>query len=324
MRKGFSTVLYLFIGLPLTLSALLCLSMKPWVLDRDFYKRFATDDRLYAALRSPEAAKGVEARLEVEGAVFSGPELVAAFQPRIPEAELKALGSSAVDQVFDALESRGRAESLLLDLKPLKAALSKSAPSAAADYAKAIPVRAEKAEAGDFSFRPEGSSVEATARKVGAAFQAAAAQIPDQAEEKELRVDAGLPMGRSLKAAFDSTTLTLSLLSALLVAGLALMAGGGAGAVLSRAGSYLIPPSVLVLVPGILLSLPGNAIFGRIGTLPPEAASFLSSEAGASLAAYLRAVLGQMSRGFFVTGLVGVSVGAALKALRRAFEPSEI
>ncbi|MBL8966120.1 MAG: hypothetical protein JNG85_03865, partial [Spirochaetaceae bacterium] len=99
MRKAFSSLLYVFIGLPLAISALFCLSLKPWVLERDTYKRIVTDERLYAALRAPEAARSADARLEIEGAVFDGPALAAALQPRLPEAEIKALGTSAVDQV---------------------------------------------------------------------------------------------------------------------------------------------------------------------------------------------------------------------------------
>ncbi|MBL8967565.1 MAG: hypothetical protein JNG85_11165, partial [Spirochaetaceae bacterium] len=222
----------------------------------------------------------------------------------------------------DALESRAGSADLVLDLSPLKAALRKAAPQAAADYAKALPVRAEKPAAGDFSFRPEGSSVAVMTEKTRAALLAAADKVPARVEEKNLRVQTDLPKGLSLKAGFDRATFTLTLLSAVLIAGLALMAGGGSAAVLSRAGSYLIPPSVLVLVPGILLALPGAPFLLKV--LPLEAGQALSGEAAASLRAYFGAVLGTMSRSFFVTGLVGVSLGAALKSFRRIFEPREI
>ena len=37
MRRFFAGILYLGIGLPVVLSSLLALSIRPWALDRNFY-----------------------------------------------------------------------------------------------------------------------------------------------------------------------------------------------------------------------------------------------------------------------------------------------
>ena len=57
MRKFLSSFLYLFLGLPLALSTLFLISARPWALDRETYRRFVEDDRLYAALRSPRSRR---------------------------------------------------------------------------------------------------------------------------------------------------------------------------------------------------------------------------------------------------------------------------
>jgi len=54
MRKVLANLLFIFLGLPLALSALMLISVRPWALDRDAYKRFVEDDRLYAALQAPD------------------------------------------------------------------------------------------------------------------------------------------------------------------------------------------------------------------------------------------------------------------------------
>ncbi len=326
MRKGLSTILYLFLGLPITLSALFCLAVKPWALDRAFYKRVIEDRRLYAALRSPDIARGVDARLEFGGFTFSGPALVTALQPRLPEKELTALGHAAIDQTFDALESgaQNRPDAdLMLDMRPLKASLLAMTDAAAEAYVRALPVRDESPNPADLSFRPASIAPARMDAETRAALGKAATSIPDVVSNT-LRIDAGIK-GRSVKAAFDQATATLTGFAFALIAGLALLGGGGAVSVLSRAGSYLIPPSVLILVPGVILSMPWTVITRKaMPGMPAELARFLASDAGRAFHEYLGAVLGPMGRSFFVAGLVGLSLGAALKSLRRIFEPHEV
>ena len=121
-------MLFLFLGLPLALSALAPIATRPWALDRETYKRFVQDDRLYAALQAPEmAARARRGRSRWRRP--SRARRTARPRRRGPEGsalpEIKSTASKAIDAVFDgAYDASLRGTGVTLDLGQLKAALA--------------------------------------------------------------------------------------------------------------------------------------------------------------------------------------------------------
>ncbi|HUX39282.1 MAG TPA: hypothetical protein VMV44_15385 [Rectinemataceae bacterium] len=318
MRRLLAGLLYLFLGLPVAFSGLLALSVKPWALDPSFYRRAIEDQRLWTALRSPEALKGVPERMEIGGYIFSGPALYGALQKHIPEAELKSLGGLAVDDIIGALRA-GRSATAL-DLRPLKSSLSKNSRAFAADYLRSLP-RGLPTSSTDLRVLPEGSAGKASS-SAAQATENLIASIPDMVTpdvQTEPRASSrgGLTVGRGGLDRMSSSALAAG---AVLLLGLGFLGGGGIGRSLSRAGRFLIIPSAIVLAAGIALSIPGAPLALELVNRLPKApeASFV-----AALGGWLGSWLGVAARSFFVVGLSGVSIGALLVSLRRIFEPRE-
>jgi hypothetical protein len=329
VRKFLANVLYLFFGLPLALSALMLVSVRPWALDRETYKRFVLDDRLYAALKAPEIAREAPATIAIGGADFSGPALVAAAQKSLPVDAIKKTGELAIDSAMDAALGAPGAREVAIDLKPLKAALKAASPAAARDYAAALPAADRDPSPTDFTYRPSSVSVKTESAALAKALSSSIDAMPD-APAAELPSPKSLPRGGILSAGSEAlsqallnrwTALTAAF-SAILLGGLGVLGGASAGARLSRAGKYVLIPSVLVLAIGAVIAVPGGLILQNL--LPKDALDMLKGEAGVQLRDYLRSALGPIARSFFITGLVGASLGGLLVSTRRIAEPKEI
>jgi hypothetical protein len=328
MRKFLANVLYLFLGLPLALSALFLISARPWALDRETYKRFVEDDRLYAALQAPEMAVRAPATIELRSAggtavTLDGPALASAAQKDLPWPEIKSTASRAVDAALDAVEGKTQGERREFDLRPLKAALKARSPAVARDYLAVLAAAGRSAPAAE---KPA---------VVAIALGSAIDTMPDAA-----RIDAsslpaprgalrGMPIGILSRgteglsqALLNRMTATTVALSALLLAGLGALGGTGLVSRLSRSGRYLLLPSIAVLGLGVVLAIPSGLILQNV--LPEEARAMIAGHAGAQLRAYLASALGPIARSFFITGLVGASVGGVLASAKRFAEPKEL
>lgn len=320
MRRALSGLLYVFLGLPVALSALLTLSVRPWALDRGFYDRAIEDERLWTALRSPEALKGAPESVEINGYLFSGPALYGAFQRHLPEAELKALGRGAVEDILGALETRRPPTPL--DLRPLKARLSRDREALAADYFAALPAGTPSSDS-DLRTRAPTAAGTALVRSGSQALGSLVDAIPDEASP-QIRVESGRSLvvfgPESTKTVLDRLARDSALAGGALLLGLGFLGGGGVGRSLSRTGRFLILPSALVLAAGLALSIPGAPLFIQAleQIRPAPELGFLKSLGG-----WLGSWLGVAARSFFVVGLSGLSLGALLASLRRIFEPRE-
>jgi len=327
MRKFLANILFLFLGLPLALSALMLLSARPWALDRDTYKRFILDDRLYAVMQAPEAAARAPETISLGGVSMDGKALVAAVQKNLPVAAVKAAGESAIDSIMDGALSAS-ADSASIDFKGLKAALKGASPAVARDYVAAIPVESRPPSAVDLSYRPaavgQKTASEALSKTLNAALDQA---IPDTAalelpEARSPRI--GLSAGAQTlsQALLNRTSIVTAVFSGILLLGLGALGGSRWGARLSRAGKYILIPSAFVLGIGAVIAIPGGLILQNL--LPKEALDIFKGDEGAQLRAYLSSCLGPIAKSFFITGLVGASLGGLLVSMRRIAEPKEI
>jgi len=329
MRKFLANIMYLFLGLPLALSALMLISVRPWALDRDAYKRIVLDDRLYAALRAPEVAAHAPKTIELGPGVFDGPAFVAAVQKNLPVDAVKRTGENAIDTVMDAVVAGPAGARATIDLQPLKAALKAASPAAARDYVAALPAQDREPSATDFTYRPTQVGVKTEAAALSKVLAASVDGIPDatalDASPPSRMPRAGiLSRGPSAvtQALLNRTSAVTAAFSALFLAGLGALGGTSWGARLSRTGKYVLIPSIFVLAVGAVLAIPGGLILQNL--LPQEAKTMIQGEAGAQLRAYLASALGPIARSFFITGLVGASLGGLLVSSRRIAEPKEI
>jgi hypothetical protein len=325
MRRFLSNILYIFLALPITFSALLLVSVRPWALDRETYKRFVQDDRLYAALQAPELAARAPETLKIGNATFDGPALATAVQKNLPAAEIKASAGKAIDGVMDAVAS-GQADRVELDMRPIKAALRSRSAAVARDYAAAL---ASEKSPSPAALTP--------AAQMPLALGAAIDALPDTAKPSAPNSPAAMrriggPIGvlsrgdglggQGLSQAILNRTTASSLaISALLLAGLGALGGTSLVSRLSRAGRYLLFPSILVLGVGVALAIPGG-LFQNL--LPQGIKAMVAGSAGAQLRAYLASALGPIAQGFFISGLVGASLGGVLASARKFAEPKEL
>jgi hypothetical protein len=318
MRSFFAGLLYLCFGLPLALSALLLVSVRPWVLDRDFYKRVVGDEALYTAIKAADLGREA-GEISLGGSSFDRPSLAAAVQKNLPVAELKELGSRSVDAVLDAAE--GRRVPATIDLKPIKQVLVARSPQIARDYASVLPTRPALPAPGDLSFRNEALPVQTMATLADRALRTAVAGIPETGTVSPPRTREGRMAGFVSQASLDRAATISTALSVILLGGLAWLGGRNAGARLAKAGRFILLPSIVVLALGLVLYLPGASILGRLVPAQVHLALGGSSQA---LLGYIAHVFGLVSRGFMITGLVGASIGGGLVSLRRVFDPREL
>ncbi len=324
MKKFLSRILYLFVGFPLALAALFLISVRPWALDRDVYKRALTDDRLYQAVESA-ARSGAEGRETVElgGQVYDAEALAAAIAGNLPRDELKKVGSRAVDEALDLAQGVDRDGRFDLDLAPLKAATRSRAKAIARDYVAALESRPETAGPADFSYRPASLSPAAAEARAAKALGERLDALPDTVSRP---LQTGTIRDSELvflsKKSLDGAAITLGAVSGLLLAGLGALAGVGLAGRIAKTGRYLLPPSVVVMILGILLWLPGAAFVERL--IPPEARALLVGGSATAIRAYIASVLGIAAKSLFITGLVGTSLGSLLAQAPRIAEPKEL
>ena len=325
MRRFLSGILYLIVGLPLALSALLSFSAKPILTDKEFYRKALTDDRLYSIVADPESWKNADPITERGGYRMDTAALVSAFGKNLPAAELKALASIAVDETFEALSANSSDRSIDLDLKPMKARLASSLPSISKGYAAALPVRDEPSTDADLSYRPASLPLAQAEKAAGSAFAKILLDIPETISESV--GNAGLPAsGRVRLLRFDprstgSTTTGLSLAAFALIAALSMLGSRTWTQRLRRAGKYIIIPSAIVMIAGGILYLPGAPALKAI--LPGDVALIANSANVATLSAYFASIFGPLARSLLLTGLVGSSIGGALVSSRRILEARE-
>jgi hypothetical protein len=320
MRRFLSGLLYLVVGLPVVLSGLLALSIRPWAMDKGFYSRAIDDPRLWASLRSPLVLKGAPEKVEIGGYVFSGPALYGALQKHLPEVELRSFAERSIDEVFNSIDS-GKS-SVFLDLRPIKASFTKNSAAIAEDYLAALPPGSPGGTSTDISVRPGGMTDPLLVERGGKAFEGLAAAIPDEVKPDLSVADLGRAKGSTISARsfFDRLSSTGLAAGAALLLGLGFLGGGGLGRSFARSGRYLMIPSALVLLTGLVLSIPGAPIAVNLLTGAQASADlgFLKALGG-----WLGSWLGVASRSFFVVGLAGMSIGALLSSVRRILEPRE-
>lgn len=327
MRKFTSVFLYIFAGLPILLSFLLMVSIRPWALDGDFWKKTLTDDRLYSIVLSPELRKDVDEKILLGGYTLSGPALVEALQKEAPVEELKALSIAGVDGVFPAVD-RAPTARRDLDLRAVKKALASRSGAIAADYVAALPLLADRPAPKDLSFRPQGlaeSLVAARARE--AVNLVVATEIPDSLpwppREKLPDTGMGLVLADLGPSRLDLATGALGLGSALVVTLLSLIGSARLGKRLAMAGAYILVPSILILALGTVLSAGSTIVVGSLRLPGVSIPGIQGGIVETRLISWAADSVAGAARSFFIAGLGGTFFGGLLLALRKFIMPRD-
>jgi hypothetical protein len=331
LRKLLAVALLLALVLPLLFSALLLFSISGWVFTRSFYREFAEEEKLYAAiLAGARAAKDhawdVGDWVPPPGFENLPPEALAkALAQTVSAGYLREQAVRSVDAFFDALEG-GQAE-LELDLRPLRHDLETGSRQRFADaLAEALPNCRTGQDpldprSGLPVCRPSGMSIQRASQLIYAALPAALERVPDRYSSR------GLPELASWVGPLGSVRLVwaavvLALIAAGFWIGTAFLGGRNRAEVTAFLGWSLLPPSLLTLGCGLAVRF---VFLGR--WLLPLRYGFLGADAWAShelasaLADALRAPLQTVSRGFLITGALALGLSLSLIAWWRTIRP---
>jgi hypothetical protein len=206
MRKFLAFVLALFIAIPLLIGAFVLISIQPWAVNRDFYKKALTDDKLYSGIQAVPKADP-KATLEVGEFTFNTNSFQAGLAAALPKEEIKKFSGNSIDVIFDALEGKsGGADTI--DVEPLKASLRANSKKFVSAYVEALPAgESDKPAATDFSSLPKGITRAKYASLlnplVSKALEDNFAKVDSKLSIESVRsTRKGMPFAKNLKTSF--------------------------------------------------------------------------------------------------------------------------
>lgn len=330
MRKFLAFVLALFLAIPMLIGSMVLISVRSWAVNRDFYKKALTDEALYAGIQDVpeiEASKTVV----IGGTTFNAAALQSGVSAALPKEELKRLGGGTVDAVFDALEGKS-SHAPAVDLHPLKASLEANAAKFASAYAESLPAgESATIDPEDLSALPKGMTKAAYASAlkplVVASLSEAFSKVDGRIDLSSVKATrAAMPFKRGLSAAY-AVAMIGNLACALaiwLLAGL-LWPKPWSGR-LPFMGGVLVASSLAIILIGIggALAVNAQSVFSalRLFGFPSDLAGAGIQASG--LKAYFAGLAAQMTRGFFIVGIVAASIGAAFISMRWVAAAKEI
>lgn len=330
MRKFLAFVLGLFIAIPMLFFAFLLISVRPWILDRNFYKQAVTDERLYSGIKDmPKLEDG--RTVQFEGLTLNANALQGATAAVLPTAEIRKLGGASVDAVFDSLEGKpGAPESI--DLEPLKASVRANSRKFVSAYVDALPEGASaQGDPLDLSALPKGTTRAAFAAKIGPqvskALDSGMAKMDSRIRLPAPRPRAGGWILRGNLSAGYARFMFGSLAFALvawLLAGMLWPKPWSSR--LPFMGGLLVFSSAVIIVAGVCGAFAVNfqAIEKGMQALGVPA-GWAGSGAGAqAVKGYFAGLAATMTRGFFITGIIAASAGAGLISMRWVAAAREI
>ncbi|HSV57183.1 MAG TPA: hypothetical protein VLH39_08785 [Magnetospirillaceae bacterium] len=332
MRKLLALALYIFIGLPAILGTLFLVPARAWILERDFYRSFVSGLEARTVLETPSLYEALEGTLQVAGGLsLSGPAAGKALRASLPVPEVLAAAGSAVDSLFDALESgqysaprEGRIPIVLI---PIRTALDSAIPEFARVYAEEVPESSAPSPAGpgawiglDLTARPPDVTEQEFRAVVQGALRSAVAQIPDTAEGVLVAPGRGLPgwgITGNPRDALNRAAVWMSLLAGgVWIAG-AFVASDSAGKRLRWLGRTLLWPGIAALAAGAGIRLAADPLV--ISVLQgPELLRALPEPALEAILAWVHPPLRTVSAGVLVSGSLAVILGGGLLASRKA------
>jgi hypothetical protein len=268
MRKLIALFILACVFVPLAFTAMTLASIRPWILNRSFYERIVSDERLYDALFTGELPNQFNRKVFASADQLPVKALNIALREVITPEYLRTQSMNLIDQVFSFIEGRGGNFEISFDLKPVKAALAGAAgPRFAAALAAALP----PCNAGEEQVAPGGrlarcvaanSSMAAVTDQIVLALPAALENTPDRllfADPVDLRRNwpsVDWLLGATIRTGLDTTLFAVIFVAfAVGVVG-AYLGGDNLRGRLKWFSSSLFFPAALLLVTGLSLATP--------------------------------------------------------------------
>jgi hypothetical protein len=314
MRWLPALILVLVFVIPLFIGGLSTVAVATFVLDRNWYVSFLSDERLY---NLPDAVSGATWRVTLPGLPALPPTMGRdALNELLPPAYLRDQAGAVIDQVFTFLWGRGPLE-LSVDLSPIKTSLTgDSAKRFALALAKDLPIAAASTAVprrGTIpQSRPKNWTVDQTARFIEASLPTVLAGMPDRVALGDM-----VPLPWTGFSAFG-----MLIGAAVLLLFLACGSWFGSAFAFSSVvrerllwlGGSLLAPALCVLSVGIFTALSPVALsWARIGIASADLGETgLGPGFVDAILEAARLSLGRITIGFLATGGIAAGVGIGL------------
>jgi hypothetical protein len=326
MRKVLAALGAVFFVFPLFMAALTTIAVSTWVLDRDLYTRVVSDTRLY---EMPSGAKA-------EGFLYWPwtPELGAvpyasagtALKEVVTPEYMRSQAVNLVNACFDFIEGRSQVLDPVIDLTPVKKALSgEGGKRFARALAEALPTCSSSGASLPRNgvlpaCRPSGVSVSKAADAILASLPATISKIPDSyrvSDRSRPLLDRGRWSGffwsfsASRGLLIANAALLFMACCAWILTGL--IGGADARGRLYWLGGSLLPPAVLIFLMGLIVNT-GVVVNGvRFGIESAKLTAFgFSNEFVNGIFGAAGTMIGRVAAGFLAAGAVAMGIAIAL------------
>jgi hypothetical protein len=276
MRSVPAALIAVFLVVPLFLAALFTISVSTWVLDRGFYAELIDDERLYEVPKTADR-ESLEWAAQATGiTLLRDPALVKQI---VTPGYMRSQALSVLNQAFDFVEGRSRSFDPLIDLIPLKKALT----------------------------------------AMGGTRAALASRTPDSIRLSEMPETRYIPprwwgvSGFSALGALVLADVILLVLAGGFWVAAAFIGGANARERLLWLGGCLAPPAALVFLSGLgsLVPLAGGWMWAGIRSAGLESLGYGPGFPAALFDAARHAV-GRVATGFLATGAVAAGIAVAM------------
>ena len=324
MRKVTALFILIVVFIPLTFAALALTAVRPWILDRDFYKDITDDESLYETLLTDELPWRFDRAPFTEVEQIPVEALSSGLREVMTPAYLHAQTLNSIDTVFNYIDGSNRNFELSLDITPIKSAL---AAEGSIPFAAALAASLPNCEVGQPPIAPGGSltrciaaddTVDEAAEQIAAALPTVLDNMPDQIilSSDTLSISTNwyglnwLPV-RSVHLALDIAML-VTIFTAL-TAGFvgAYLGGDDLRNRLKWFGSALFFPASLFVVAGLALTAPyvmdrisSSLVAGRYSDAYREAVSHMLDQ-----------ILQQLGSGLLMSGVAAGLIALGLLIL---------
>lgn len=317
MRKLSALAILAVVFFPLAVAAMTMIAVRPWILDRGFYERLVSDERLYESMLTDEFASRFEPGMFTTEERLPLDALSIALREVVTADYLRAQSLNVIDEVFDFIEGRQSTFEVRLDVAPIKAALTGEGRTRFAEaLADALPACTDDQQ----SIAPGGhltrcigadQSTAEAAEQIVTALPAALEDTPDQivmAAQGNLRTtwyDAAWFLGSGIHSVLD-IAIVMVVFVALMVGFVGAYLGGNTLSERLRwVSASLFAPALLFVVIGLALAAPwtSSAISGAVAINSWNGIAY-SEAYREAVANVIVPIVQQLGSGFLVTGFV--------------------
>jgi hypothetical protein len=336
MRKLSALLILTVVFFPLVVTVMSLIAIRPWVLDRDFYERMVSDERLYDAVLAWELPNQFNRNVFINEDRLPVNALNIALREVVTPDYLRTQSVNVVDQVFDFIEGQNESFEISFDITPLKTAL---AGEAGLRFANALAAALPPCESGQTAITPGGvlvrciavnSSVAQAADQIARALPVALEDSPDHVvlnDPSNLQNNWGFTnwfLGSSVRSALDLSMFTVIFTT--LAVGLigSFLGGDDLRGRLKWLGSSLFVPASLFVLMGLIMATPLIAGPLRNGLNAFRWEGIQYSEAFREAVIEIVAPLvQQIGIGFLITGLVSVLIAGGVLVWSWSINPGE-